>query len=121
MIRVFALVAPDGHVAILKLQPGHDRDKAIKDFGAVSFVPVSVTEIAEADIPTDKTYRDAWTFDGKSFGHNFAKAQEIHRGQVRAAERRAALKAERSKPIDATAEKKIADAKSIDDLKKIIP
>lgn len=37
------------------------------------------------DIPVDRTFRDAWTHDGKAFGHDMPKCRDIHRGRMRVA------------------------------------
>jgi hypothetical protein len=49
-------------------------------------VPAGATnihEIEDADIPEDRTYRNAWTTDGKTISHDMAKARDIHRATLR--------------------------------------
>jgi hypothetical protein len=53
---------------------------------------VSWVVITPDQIPSgDRTYRDAWTLNGKMIEHDMVKAREVHRGRVRKA-RAAALK-----------------------------
>jgi hypothetical protein len=39
--------------------------------------------IVEADIPSDREYRDAWHHNGKTIIHDMEKAKEIHRNKIR--------------------------------------
>lgn len=39
--------------------------------------------VTDADIPTDRTYRDAWVHDGKTIIHDMSKARDIHRNMLR--------------------------------------
>jgi hypothetical protein len=41
--------------------------------------------IDEADIPADRSFRDAWSRQGGRITHDMAKAREIHRCRLRAA------------------------------------
>jgi hypothetical protein len=41
--------------------------------------------IDEADIPADRTFRNAWASDGKTIVHDMAKARDIHREAMRRA------------------------------------
>ena len=105
--------------------------------GAVDHVIVEVS-----DIPTEKTYRGAWTFSGGKFGHDMKKAKEIHREKIR--EARAPLlqaqdvevskalaqgdtgkattaEAARQRLRDATKHPSIESAKTIEELKDVWP
>lgn len=91
-MRTLALIGSDGHVAVMRLVPQGDAlteavatAKALRDFAAVSFEPIEVIEIDPDSVPTDRTYRDAWRISGGKFGHNMAKAKDIHRDQIREA------------------------------------
>lgn len=99
--------------------------------------PMTVMEAA--DIPNkSEPYRNAWVFDGKSFGHDMAKARELHRDKIRrerkplleaadialmrAIETGAdtkAIAAEKQRLRDAPANPAIDAAKTIEDLKRI--
>lgn len=46
---------------------------------------VSHREIAASDLPSDRTYRNAWTDDGKTVTHDMVKARSLHRDLMRAA------------------------------------
>lgn len=39
--------------------------------------------IGDADVPPDRSYRDAWVDDGKVIAHDMAKARDIYRQRVR--------------------------------------
>lgn len=45
--------------------------------------PVSHAVMAWADLPTDRTYRDAWTVVDDQIGYDMAKAREIHKDRLR--------------------------------------
>jgi len=45
--------------------------------------PSRYRRIAQADIPQDRTYRNAWKDDGQAIVHDMAKAREIHRDRLR--------------------------------------
>ena len=81
--------------------------------------PVNYKIVDAAEVPTDRTYRNAWTHDGKDFGHDMAKAREIHLDLVRNARADAlgALDRDYTKlsgqalAADAIADKAVKDAK----------
>lgn len=50
---------------------------------------VAYRRVGEADVPTDRTFRDAWEDDGASIRTNMPKARAIHLGRVRATRARA--------------------------------
>ena len=45
------------------------------------------SEVPVEQVPSDRTYRNAWVFDhdAKAFSHDMPKAREIHKGFMRAA------------------------------------
>lgn len=43
----------------------------------------AIRPIDQAEIPQDRTYRNAWTDTGASIGHDMVKAQELHRAVLR--------------------------------------
>jgi hypothetical protein len=45
--------------------------------------------LKDTDIPTDRTYRNAWRHDGKNFHHDMNHAKEIHKDIIR--EQRSAI------------------------------
>lgn len=45
--------------------------------------PVSYKVVAHSDVPTDRTYRNAWTHDGTKFDHDMTKAKAIHLAHIR--------------------------------------
>ena len=96
--------------------------------------------IEHAEIPTDRSYRNAWTFKDKAFGHDMAKAKEVHRAKVRHARQplleaqdmqfmraletgadTTAIAAEKKRLRDAPADPRIDAAKTIEELKAAWP
>jgi hypothetical protein len=92
------------------------------------------------DIPTDRTYRDAWHHDGKTITHDMPKAREIHRNALRHERASAfidldgkwqratgqgkkaeadAIEAQRQRWRDAPADPRIDAAQTVEDLKVI--
>jgi hypothetical protein len=93
------------------------------------------------EVPTDRTYRDAWTDDGKMITHDMAKAKEIHRNRIRGQrvqvfaeldgkwmramaqkDQKAAdeIDAQRQKWRDAPADPRIAAAQTVEELKQVV-
>lgn len=137
----YALVAEDGHTAIMQLVVGADLEEAVEKFSQTAFMPKRVVQIDPATIPSDRTYRDAWTHDGKKFTHDMAKAREVHKGYIRLARKPmlealdvemtraiasgdskavAAIEAKRQKLRDATKDSRIAVAATTEQLKKVV-
>jgi hypothetical protein len=82
---------PDGGVSVIVPAPnyrlaGESDEKFIARIMAKD-VPTDATDVAvcdEADIPTDRTFRNAWERGGKSVVVNMPKAREIHMARIRA-------------------------------------
>jgi hypothetical protein len=73
-----AYTRPDGGVSVVIPAKGRDIVDILVD------IPADATNVTVIDaVPTDRAFRDAWTFDGKSFGHDMVKAREIHRDRLR--------------------------------------
>jgi hypothetical protein len=73
---------PDGGIAVITPTGSLPIEQVLaKD------VPSGATGIiVEADaIPSDRSFRGAWTRDGAAITHDMAKAREIHRDRIRAA------------------------------------
>jgi hypothetical protein len=45
--------------------------------------PTNIRRIADGDIPSDRTYRDAWIDAGSKIDHDMAKARAVHLNRVR--------------------------------------
>lgn len=45
----------------------------------------NVQTIDKSEIPADRTFRNAWTLNGKTIAHDMNKARDIHRARLRAA------------------------------------
>jgi len=76
---------PDGSVGVII--PAKKTSLTIEEImrkdvpsGAVSAEIVDV-----AEIPSDRSYRNAWNFDGvaKKIGHDMGKAKELHKEKLR--------------------------------------
>lgn len=107
-----AIRLSDGSVAVMSfvtrgrgnvLPPGatwEDRGRGVwrreptdeSVFHEISRMPhldtVSYRRIADADIPPDRTFRDAWEDDGVGIRHNMTKARMLHLDRVRVARER---------------------------------
>jgi hypothetical protein len=77
-MKRIAYTRPDGGVSVVIPAKGRDIVDILVD------IPADATNITVIDtVPTDRAFRDAWTFDGRSFGHDMVKAREIHRDRLR--------------------------------------
>ena len=45
----------------------------------------TIYTVQPSDCPTDRSFRDAWSYDGSNFGINITKAKEIHKANIRIA------------------------------------
>lgn len=109
---------------------------------SIPFNAISPIEIEESTIPKDRTFRDAWTHDGKSFGHDLNKAKEIQLKRIRAqrdpllykydalqlrandlgdSESLIEIKKKKQKLRDSTNALKALNPSSIDEIKSSIP
>jgi hypothetical protein len=148
--KFYALEAADGRVAImtLNLHEGDDVNikltRCVNQFGAHPklFVPVKVTEIAASDIPTDRSFREAWCFKNGKIDHDMDKAREIHKERIRKlrkivfkqldtdsliatengdSAKVSAIVAKKQSARDATDDPAIAKAKTVEELSKVDP
>jgi hypothetical protein len=150
MTKVIVYTKSDGSVTVRVPCP-HDQkaDEAEDDFLArVMAVPVrsgvavSAHILERSDVPTDREYRNAWTYRGGKFDHDMSKAKEAHRDKIREARKPlldaqdlevskalangdsvkvAAAEAERQRLRDATADPRINAAKTVAELKAAWP
>ena len=73
----------DGSVAVMTLVDGADFAEALSKWGDVNPGQyLSHREVDDAEIPTDRTFRNAWEDSGK-IGVNTPKAREIHKDRLR--------------------------------------
>ena len=114
----------------------------LKTFPAGTVQPLRYALVKDADIPTDRTYRAAWTHDGAGFGHDMTKARALHLNAVRAARARElerldkewmkatgqnekqdadAVEAQRQALRDAPQTLPVGEAKTVDELKSLWP
>jgi hypothetical protein len=135
-----AIKRTDGGVSIMDLQQGADINAEIEKWETSGFKAISWREIAETDIPADRTFRVALTDNGVQLTHDMPKARDIWRDKMRAA--RASLFAnldeqlmqalERGQPTaaiaarkqalrDVTADPAIEAAQTLEQLKAVWP
>jgi hypothetical protein len=80
----YALTPPDGgQVAIMQVVGDAKLEDCLAKFP--SFTPIAVRQIAIADLPTHRKFRDAWRDDGASIVHDMEHAKRIHFDRMRAA------------------------------------
>ena len=84
----YAIKMNDGSVAVMQIP---DEYKDMSPAEIVKKWPeserlkvVSFHAIRDSEIPTDRTYRNAWTWNGK-IEHDMVKARNIHRDRMREA------------------------------------
>lgn len=77
---------PDGSVGVII--PAKKTSLSIEEIMRkdVPSGAVSAQIVDASDVPTDRSYRNAWSFDHaqKKFGHDMAKAKELHKEKLRA-------------------------------------
>ena len=153
-VQLIALTFEDNSVGIMQffLNPNLPKigqvDREASDVNVNSDITktdfgqrvMSWRRITPDEVPKDRTYRDAWTDDGKAIEHDIEKAKVIHiailrrdraaalveldaqwmkavgQGDIAA---QAAVEKERQKWRDAPADPRIEAAATVDDLKKI--
>ena len=80
----FVYTDDDGMLIIVC--PADKTDKTLDEIKA-SNCPTTNTiyTVQPSDCPTDRSFRDAWSYDGSNFGINITKAKEIHKQNIRLA------------------------------------
>lgn len=83
---LYALKRTDGGVTILTTVGDATPEDCIAKWPeADRAAVVSIDPIDPADIPQDRTFRDAWTLDGRGITHDMPKARDIQRERMRRA------------------------------------
>ena len=81
---IYALNMADGSVAIMQtVGDATPEDCLAKWHPDEQAKVVSNVEIKLSDIPADRTFRNAWSHDGKQFSVDMVKAVEIHKNKLR--------------------------------------
>jgi hypothetical protein len=146
-MKTILLRRADDSVAVMTLIPIQGKYETVENVlakwpEAERAAIVSWEPIARSDIPSDRTFRNAWKAEGQKIGHDMEKCRAIHRENLRAlrAPKLAALDVEyqradeggdneKKKDIakrkqalrDVTADPAIVAAKTPDELKAAIP
>lgn len=144
MKRSFALSCADGSVWVMHIHDDNATPEGeLQKFSAEDQKKVvGITALTEADIPSDRSYRNGWTVKGGKIDHDITKCRDLHRDKMRAARvprlaeldvdyQRAdeASDVQRKKDIakakqelrDVTKLPEIDAAQTVDDLKKVWP
>lgn len=96
-MRAVIFSRPDGAVSITHpaygdlARPKDDTDEALLE-RCMARLPPDATgvQVVERDtLPSDRTFRNAWTHDGKTLSVDMAKARAIHMSRIRAARNQA--------------------------------
>lgn len=139
-MATYAVTGEDGSVVITTPVGDAKIEDIVARMSFPGFTPVKWKEIDPASVPTDREFRNAWTYNGKRFDHDIEKAREVHKDNLRARRAKlferldlevsvatargdsaeaARLENRRQKLRDITKDPRIASAKSIADLRKI--
>ena len=92
----YVFTRPDGGVSIIHGMPKSDIEKILGELTDEEYeahvyersIPanaINVIKIALEDVPASREFRDAWTHDGKNFGHDLEKARAIQLERIRVA------------------------------------
>lgn len=86
-MKIYCLKKLDGGCAIMWLYTDHTPEEQVAKWPAEERAvypdPLEYREIAEADVPTDREFRDAWEDSGAAINHNMDKARAIHMDRIR--------------------------------------
>ena len=83
-MAIFALSHADGSVEIMTTVGDASPEECIAKWPKSRQVEiVAIKEIASINIPTDRTFRNAWKLNGSTIDHDMSKAREIKRDQLR--------------------------------------
>jgi hypothetical protein len=93
MIRRIIYSRPDGGLSVMQpvrntMGEAEDITDAEIEQRAFDRLPADAIDphfVSEAEVPTDRSYRDSWEADGATkIKHNMPKARDIHRDKMRA-------------------------------------
>ena len=78
-MRIIAINRDDGGCSVMRiLDDGADIDMLIKKYEVATVITaVSWAQITEADIPADRTFRNAWTTQAGKILHDIPKCKSI--------------------------------------------
>ena len=104
----------DGGVSILRLIDAQDAAEEIAKWEASAppeWLPATSIQAEEADIPGDRTWRDAWAMQGGKIDVAIDKAKEVQKARLRAerAPKLAALDVQYMRAIEAKDNKLAAE------------
>jgi len=116
----YAIERTDGGVSIMETVNEATPDECIgkwtdEDRAAI----VSITPIDVADIPADRTFRDAWKVNGKAVDHDMVKARGIQMTRIRVA-RNKKLAEKDTEWIIATSQQNAAAVATVEAEKQIL-
>lgn len=82
-VSIMSFIVNDYNGVLRPVDSKNIEEEIIKTFSLRDVKPVSWKVIREEEIPVDRSYRNAWTHDGKKFLTDMDKARNIHRDKLR--------------------------------------
>lgn len=80
----FAISMEDGSVGVMQTIGDVAPEECVRKWPDTERAKVrTIVKVDPAKVPTDRTYRNAWTLAGKGIQHDMDKARAIHRGRLR--------------------------------------
>ena len=77
-------VYTDDNGMLIVVCPADKTDKTLDEIKTLNCPTTNtIYTVQPSDCPTDRSFRDAWTFDGTNFGVDITKAKEIHKDRIR--------------------------------------
>ena len=77
-------VYTDDDGMLIVVCPADKTDKTLDEIKTLNCPTTNtIYTVQPSDCPTDRSFRDAWTFDGTNFGVDITKAKEIHKDRIR--------------------------------------
>jgi hypothetical protein len=80
----------DGGVSVMRLHAGDIDQEVAKWEANGEYKAAAYWEVADADIPPDRSFRDAWVIARQAINVDMEKARNVHKNRLRA-EREALL------------------------------
>lgn len=88
-VKHVAIERDDGSVAIMQFVVGEGRkatpDAIAREIDRTGIKAKKWRIIDREDIPSDRTFRDAWSLSDSGIDHDMGKARDIHRDRMRTA------------------------------------
>jgi hypothetical protein len=79
----YAISMDNGAVEIMDLYSGTPEEAVAKWHESKRKRVLTITPVNDADIPADRTFRDAWTLNGSAIGHDMTKAAALQLARIK--------------------------------------